>query len=299
MECKSRFSSRKRKGQSKSSAMTAFVVLISIGLVALIIAFSPLGTIITENVITPIVSCFGKNPEDRKIVSVLDSHDEHLPDSVSSAPTENPIEKGVFTIDATQFYILQMGVYTDSTEAKKHAEEIALIGAGGNIFQDGSVYRVFAAAYTDEDSVLKVQSQVRKDGFEATPYVTDKDGIKVTLEGNAEAIRMITEAVPLLSDVPELLSELTLKFDKEEFNDSEIIKRLNELQKKCEEQIKALESVPDQAVGPITDLLQKYKESISTFLREHDTINAGIRSCELKHLQLDSIIDYILFFDME
>jgi hypothetical protein len=299
MEYRTRIPSKKRKERGRSAA-TAIVILISIILIALIIAFSPLGSILSDNVVKPVLSCFGKNEEDRKIVSALQSNDDKLNSpEATMQPSAKPTEKNVLTIEAAQFYILQMGVFTEAQEARTHADELALFGAGGNVYHDGSVYRVFAAAYKDEESVLNVQNQVRKDGFEATPYVTDRTGMKITLEGDPDAIRIIADVVPVLSSVPSALCDLTLEFDKQECTDADAITRLKNLLEICEEKIKALKTVRTESIGPLLDLFEKYTESISTFLHEHDTINTEIRSGELKHLQLALIIDYIIFFDRE
>lgn len=295
MEYKTRLPYKSKRGRGKGSPLTAFVLLISIGLIALIIVFSPLGPILQDSVIQPIVSCFGKNPEDEKIVSVLQTHDEQ---KASPSPSEVPAEKSEITVEAVPFYILQMGVYTDQTDAEKHSEEILLLGGGGNVFRDGNVYRVFAAAYKDEESVLKVQKQVEKDGFEATPYITDRSGMKITMEGDARAIQIVSDTVSYLSSIPQDLCELTLGFDKNEYSEKEVTDKLKQLLQQCSERKTALQSIRAESIGPISVLLEKYAESISTFLHKHDTINT-MKSGELKQLQLSVIIDYILFFQQE
>lgn len=295
MEYRVRATSRRKKG--KSSAATAIVVLLSIGLIALIIVLSPIGTFLSDSLIRPVMSCFGTDPEDKKIVSALQTHDESI-QSATAEPTAKPVPvKNVLTIDAIPFYILQMGVYTDRSDAIKHGEEIALFGAGGTVFQDGSVYRVFAAAYGDEESVRKVQSQVNADGFEATPYITDRSGLRISLEGDPEAIRIVNDAIPLLASVPKTLTDLSLAFDKQTCSEKELKQQLNELLEQCGEKISAMMQIGSESIGPILDLLKNYQQSISTFLKNHDTIN--VRSDELKRLQLSAITDYILFFQQE
>jgi len=298
MEYKTHRSPRRRGNKESSSFATAIIVLISIVLIALIIVFSPLGAMIQDSVIRPVFSCFGRNPDDEKIVSALQSHDEAVP-SQTPEPTEPPTEKSIITINAMPFYILQMGVYTDQNEAIKYGEEIELFGAGGNVYHDGSVYRVFAAAYLDEKSVLTVQTQIRKDGFEATPYVTDRTGIRITLNGDSDAIRIVSESIPLISSVPSSLCEMSLAFDKQETTDAAVINELGRLSETCDEKIEELQRIQSQSVKPIVGLLEKYQSSISTFLHEHGTMNMRIQSNELKHLQLSIIIDYILFFQQE
>ena len=274
---------------------TAIFVIASIVLIACIIVLSPIGNYLTEHVIMPL-SC--KSANDSDIVSALKQQDaDKTAEPTTPALTEK--EHKVITIEETPFFILQMGAFVNADDAARHADEIIRMGAGGAVYQDGSVYRVFAAAYTDESSLMKVQSQVRSDGFEATPYITESKSIRITLDGDQQAIKNISDATKMLNDIPRDLCSLCLSFDKGEIDDKALCNTLTE--KHCEilASAKSLEQIKTTDVSSIPTLLEKYAKNISTFLDEHDTMNAEMFSGSLKHLQLSTIIDYILFFDGE
>lgn len=291
--------SSKSNGTKKGSGRvgTAIVLVLSIILIAGIIVLSPLGEYLMKQVVSPIASCISPS-SDHNIVSALKQQEEQQATvSPSAGPTKAVHE--TITVEEIPFYILQMGAFTDSEAANQHANEIMRMGAGGTVYRDGSVFRVFAAAYTDEASLKTVQSQVRSDGFEATPYITESKGFHITLDGDQKAVGIVKEAVQALSNLPCELSAICLSYDKGELNEESLIKELETKRSECLKTAAEMQSLDTSDVEPIRNILQKYAQNISTFLSEHDTMNTEMISGALKHLQLLSIIDYILFFDQK
>ena len=289
----------KPTGSRKSNSRfgTIFFLLVSIALIAGIVVLSPLGEYLMNHVITPIISCASSNV-DHEIVSALkQQEDSQATKSPSAKPTETAHE--VITIEEIPFYILQMGAFTDAEAANQHAEEIRRMGAGGTVYKENSIYRVFAAAYTDDTSLKTVQSQVRADGFEATPYITESKGIRITLEGDIQAVSIVKEASQTMNRIPAEMCTLCLAYDKGEISDEMLLEELESKRSECTHATEEMGQLDTTDVDAIRDILQKYNQNISTFLDEHDTMESKMISGALKHLQLSMIIDYILFFDQE
>jgi len=283
------------KHASNGFGVAVFIVA-SVVLVACIIVLSPIGNYLMEHVVTPL-SC-KPTASDTDIVSALKQQDSlKTAAPTATAPAEK--EHKVLTIEETPFFILQMGAFVNADDADRHADEIMRMGAGGAVYHDGSVYRVFAAAYADESSLKKVQSQVRSDGFEATPYITESKSLRLTLDGDQQAVKLISDAAQMLNDVPKELCALCLSFDKGEIDDKSLYTKLTEKRAAILASAESLEQIKTSDVSAIPTLLKKYAKNISTFLDEHDTMNTEMISGSLKHLQLSTIIDYILFFDGE
>ena len=297
MEYRSHMRPRSVRLKKQSAAGTAIVVLLSIVLIAAIIALSPLGTFLADNVFSPLFQKIAGPDKNDQIVSALSGQEANQTFAPSAAPKESVPAERILNLDELPFYILQMGVFTDKTAAEEHAEEIKRMGAAGYVYHDDAVYRVFAAAYLDEESLIKVQGQVRADGFEATPYITESSRIKLTLKGDQNAVEETTQAVGYLPDVPKALSELSLSFDKGECTEREVQERVKDLLDACENKLMFFASCKDDSLERFSTVLSEYEKSISTFLNEYDTIVSDERSGALKHLQIETIIDYILFFD--
>lgn len=285
------------RGRSKkrNTAATAIVILISVILIAGIVVLSPLGDWLMEKVIEPASEALSpKEKKDNEIVSALKNQEAATP-SPSILPSASPIQNSLNIVE-TPFYILQMGAFTDVTQTDTHAQKIRSMGAAGFVYQDGAIYRVFAAAYRDAESLEKVQGQVRTDGFEATPYITDQNSVHITLKGDENAVKALEEAIELMNKIPIELSSLSLAFDKEEIDETELESSLKSLQKDLEQAKAALQRINQDSIASITHVLENDEKHISTFLQEHDSIsrtNAG----ELKLLQLRCIADYIQFFE--
>ena len=297
MENKHRYNSKSAKSKGKGRFATALVVVLSIILVAAILALSPAGDYLMQEVISPLFSCI-KEKKDVDIVSALKQQDDKTPAASPDSSTPQPTHR-ILTVEEKPFYILQIGSFLQKEAANNHAEQIRRFGAAGTVLADGSVFRVFAAAYTDEQSLVKVQSQVRADGFEATPYITEKKVLKLTLDGDKEAVETIEEAVRLMNEVPNRLTEMSLSFDKGELKEEQITAEIESINIKCSEIYTLLEIIKEESIMSIRQLIQKYSENLSTFLKEHDTMSPEMFSGELKQLQLSAIIDYILFFDQK
>ncbi len=287
----------KRNHTSRSGRVwTALIVIFSIILIATIVVLSPVGSFLLDNVVIPVYGCISGPSEDKEIAAALQQQDAKIEQN-SPAPKPSEKTKETISIEETPFYILQMGAFIEESDAQAHAEELRRLGAAGVVYPDGSVYRVFAAAYTNETSLVKVQAQVRADGFEATPYIVEKHALKLTIDGDKEAADAIRTLVKLMNTVPETLCGLALAFDKAECDPTELLNRLHSMQKECAEIERNLVQIKDDSIKPIRELIEKYETKLSTFLKEHDTIQTEMLSGDLKHLQLSVIIDYILFFD--
>ena len=281
----------------RSNAATIDVVLLSVVLIAVIIVLSPIGTILSDQIgnLSALFGNTGSDP-DQKIVSALKNQEATpsvSPSATPSAPVQNTI-----TVTETPYYILQMGVFTEQAKADSHALQLRTMGAGGLVYPDGSVFRVFAAAYVDEESLQKVQSQVRNDGFEATPYITERNSVHITLKGDESVLNNTMQAINLLSVVPDRLSELSLQLDRDMIDGINLKTELKTLNETIDAALEPFQSINSAAVEPILNILHDYQNHISTFLQEHDTINQT-NACDLKLLQLTCITDYIQFFRQE
>lgn len=304
MENRTRFTKKHvrsaEKRNSGSPAVTAFVVILSIGLMALIIYLSPLGELLQKHVIEPVASAIRFGGADERIEDALKSQEGVTATAYASpSPSAASTEKSRLTVQEIPFYILQMGAYFDKESAEEHAAQLQTMGAGGVVLADGSVFRVLAAAYQDEESLMQVQTQVRADGYEATPYITGKNSVTITLEGNPEALKKAQEAIALLSDIPVELSKMCLTFDRKQISSEDVFDQLENITEQAQIVLDSFANVQNDTLQPILTVVQEYRNCISTFIRERDTISVSEISGALKYLQINTITDYIRFFDQK
>ena len=146
---------------------------------------------------------------------------------------------------------------------------------------------------------MQVQSQVRGDGFEATPYITDQNAVKITLKGNQTAVKNAEEAIGFLSEVPGELTNISLQFDRAEIGKEEVFKKIEAFADQAETLSDSLKNVNNDTLKPVVSIILKYQESISTFLQNCDSISERDIASALKSLQIETILHYIQFFDQK
>ena len=212
------------------------------------------------------------------------------------------VEKIVFELPETSWYLLQMGAYADPEEAHAQAVAIQSMGAAGYIYEDEQGFsRVFAAAYRDQESLLQVQQQVRSSGYENTAYSIHPDGIEVTLSGQGADARQLRTAMETIQNVPADLTEFALNYDKNDLMPAQAIQYMNELSVSLSAARHSFIGLTDTAPMAQMDAYAAWiMDSISTFLAKSDMMNKIECGSAIKHFQIESILKYnILIKDIE
>ena len=287
---------RRRAGKGYSGTSVVFILLCC-ALTVFLLSTSYLGDKLVDRYIAPtFAKIMGKATPEPTAVPVLAP-------AQASAPTEPPaMEKITFELPETSWYLLQMGAYADPEEA--HAQALALqsMGAGGYIYEDEQGYsRVFAAAYRDQESLLQVQQQVRNSGYENTAYSIHPDGIQVSLSGQGADAQRMKSAMETVQSVPGMLTDFSLKYDKNDLNPAQAIQFMNELSVSLSAARQSFSGLKDTApVAQMDEYASWIMDSISTFLAKSDTMNKVECGAAVKHFQIESILKYnILIKDIE
>ena len=287
----------RRVGKGYTGRSVVFILLCC-ALTVFLLSTSYLGDKLVEQYITPtFAKILGKNmtPEPSG-VPALAQVQEPMPVSTPA------MEKIVFDLPETSWYLLQMGAYADPEEAHAQALTIQGMGAGGYIYEDEQGFsRVFAAAYLDQESLLQVQQQVRSSGYENTAYSIHPDGIQVTLSGQSTDAQKLKNAMETIQGVPQALTEYALKYDTNELTPSQAIQFMNELSVSLSAARQCFEGMRETTpVGKMDEYAAWIMDNISTFLAKSDTMNKIECGAAIKHFQIESILKYnILIKDIE
>ena len=292
----SRYSDRRKAGKGYSGRSVIFLLLCC-GLTVFLLSTSYLGNKLVDRYITPaFAKIMGKATPVPTAVPVLAQAQAPL-------PTEPPaVEKIMFELPETSWYLLQMGAYADPEEAHAQALAIQSMGAGGYIYEDEQGFsRVFAAAYADQESLLQVQQQVRLSGYENTAYSIHPDGIQVTLSGQGADTQRMKAAMETIQGVPGSLTEFALKYDENEMTPAQAIQFMNELSVSLSAARQCFYGFGDTTPMAQLDAYAEWiMDSISTFLSKCDTMTKIECGAAIKHFQIESILKYnILIKDIE
>ena len=292
----SKYAERQRKaGYSGGSVI---FILLCCALTVFLLSTSYLGDKLVDRYITPtFAKIMGKTvtaePDQMPVIAPVRE----------SEPSASPaMEKIVFELPETSWYLLQMGAYADPEEAHVQAQAIQSMGAGGYIYEDEQGFsRVFAAAYADQESLLQVQQQVRNSGYENTAYSIHPDGIQVTLTGVGADAQKLRSAMETVQGVPGELTDFALRYDENDLSPAQTIQFLNDLSISLSAARQSFEGLKEHIpMIEMDEYAAWIMDSISTFLAKSDTMTKIECGAAVKHLQIEAILKYnILTKDIE
>ena len=289
---------RRRKAGKRYTGTSVLFILLCCAMTVFLLSTSYMGDKLVDRYVTPAFArIMGRTvtPEPSEL-PVMAQAPQLVP---ASTPA---VEKIVFTLPETSWYLLQMGAYADPEEAHTQAETIRSMGAGGYIYEDEQGFsRVFAAAYADQESLLQVQQQVRNSGYENTAYSIHPDGVEVTLSGESQDAQKLRSAMETIQGVPAALTDFALKYDEKGLTPAQSIQFMNELSVSLAGAQQCLDGLKDnRPLAQMDEYVTWIMDSISTFLAKSDTMSKIECGAAVKHFQIESILKYnILIKDME
>lgn len=284
------YDSRRNRTSQGYSGRSVVFILLSCALTVFLLSTSYVGDKLVDQYITPAFA--------RIMGREVTPYPTELPvmaQAQVSLPTATPVvERLVFELPETSWYLLQMGAYADPEDAVVQAGAIQSMGAGGYIYEDEQGFsRVFAAAYPDQESLLQVQQQVRNSGYENTAYSIHPDGIQITLSGESVDAQRMKTAIETIQGAPASLTDFALKYDKNDLNPAQAIQFMNDLSVSLSAARQCF--VGKQDIAPMAQM-DAYAawilNSISTFLAKSDTMNQIECGAAVKHFQIESILKY-------
>jgi len=290
--------SRRRTAGRSYTGGTVLLILLCCAMAVFLLSTSYWGDRLVDRYITPTFArILGKGSPEPSAAPALVQVPAALP-----SQEDAELERIVFELPETSWYLLQMGAYADPEEAHTQALAIQSMGAGGYIYEDEQGFsRVFAAAYADQESLLQVQQQVRSSGYENTAYSIHPDGIQVTLSGQKAEAQLLKSAMESVQKVPSALTDFALRYDEKGLTTAQAVQFMNELSVNLSAARQIFASV--EKTTPMTRM-DEYAawimDTISTFLTESGTMNTVECGAAVKHFQIESILKYnILIKDME
>ena len=293
-----RYADRRGKAGKRYTGRSIVLLLLCCALTVFLLSTSYLGDKLVDQYITPtFAKILGKtiSPEPSQVPAMAQTSEQKQVDP----PV---LEKVEFELPETSWYLLQMGAYADPEEAHAQALTIQSMGAGGYVYVDEQGFsRVFAAAYSDQESLLQVQQQVRNSGYENTAYSIHPDGILVTLSGESADAQRVRAAMESVQNVPQMLTDFALKYDANDLSPSQAIQFMNELSVSLSAARECFAGLKDMTpMAQMDEYAAWIMDNISTFLAKSDILNKIECGAAIKHFQIESILKYnILIKEIE
>ncbi|MDL2258457.1 SPOR domain-containing protein [Eubacteriales bacterium OttesenSCG-928-K08] len=209
---------RRRRGQAgnngSSGIAKAVAALLVVAAIVYLISASAVGTWIAEKLIAPAFALFdgfSKTPA---------SNPSPTPEGVnippSSAATNAQTITGDIEFPALECFVLQMGVYSDKSNANSQAGELQGRGAGGYVMEDEGRYRVFAAAYSAQVDLQQVREQLTGEGMESAAYTFNTPQSTLRITATQEQLSAISSGFEALSNLQNDIAAASLEFDRDQ-----------------------------------------------------------------------------------
>lgn len=277
----------RRNGHSPA---TAILILGCIILGIFLLCSSSFGQNIAENYIAPAAEAvmnFVSPTETPKAAEAMST--------VTGSPApEHTVKTVEWELSQSSWYLLEMGTFTYAKEAADQSAYIQSMGAAGYLYTDpeGRI-RLLAAGYGDQESLLLVQKQIVESGFTASPYNFHLAGLRCRLTGEEKELAAIEAALNIACELPALLTDYALRFDRENLSVQVAREQLNQWL----ETLTQAESVlrphgQTQPLEAFCTYIAEAQSALSTFLQKDATIGATECAAVLKHTQIAVLVAY-------
>lgn len=284
---------RRKRSNSNGVSPVPFIFLVLAVIAAGIFAFSPIGTQIRDRVLLPLMHSVVPSPSAAPVEQAM-AITTPAPEAEQSAA---PVAETTVMVKKQPYYILQMGSYDAESDAQLVSNELQSMGGGGFVYHKDGLYRLFAAAYTDPDSLKTVQAQIRRDGFMNEAFITESASVQILVKGDEQAVELFQSAVKHMERVPNDLCSIALRYDKNELNKDAVRKEIVALEKETKSALDGLDLIDAQNAAAVKQTLTAYENALSTYLLGYDTIVSEFYAGALRHLQLELILQYTDFFE--
>ena len=160
------------------------------------------------------------------------------------------------------FYAVQIGAYTTAETARTVSDVIIRMGGAGVVIPDEN-YRVIAAFYVTEEEALSVTDKLKSNGMNASVYETLLSECRSKAECSLSEKNLVENSMKTLIGSIEEMLDLSILFDKGDYNKSEASHILNETAEDIEENIGKLSKLDFQPANSVRYLLSSCAELLS------------------------------------
>lgn len=227
----------KRSG-SGGKGMIAIVVIVVLAAAVYLIGASKVGEFLSENVVDPIVGVFSPNDEG----TPANDDDKDKPSATKSINTID------FSIPEFSLYALQAGVFSDTENAQKYADELINKGGAGYVVEFDEGFRVLIAGYLNEDDAKNVKERLLEEQNMDTSII-EISGSAITSKVEADSTTADLLANAAINDDIKKMTEISLSKDKGEITEDQAIEQLTQLKEKSASMVEKMQSAGEDELA--------------------------------------------------
>lgn len=261
-----------------------FLILLVVAAVIYLIVAGKAGSFLSDKIVKPVVSFFTQNTD-------KDSE-------------ENPAVETVgvnVKFPAFEMYLLQVGIFSEESNAEKSSAEISSMGGAGYIREENGDHRVIISGYATKDDAENVKERLLSEqNMETKILELQVPEVTYTLNTEQSVLEEFTEIAKRSAEYPTKLMELSLQFDKGEVSADSINTELELLLDEVKQYKITLEGFSGESEDV---LLQKAYSFYTTLVNEYSAFAGDMTEIELsariKHGYIASAYAYQSFLAVE
>ena len=290
-----RYSRMNRKPpKQKNRYAGLIVVVIILGIAAYFVSAGAAGGWLARNVIDPVFnsgssSAAATDPADASASSTETPQSIDIPESSGERAEET------VTAEEIVLYTLQIGAFSDETNAKTSATDIISRGGAGYIAYDGSLYRVLVAGYTNSTNADSVKSTLESDGVTTKVYELTSGSLEFKIGAAQDQIDAIAACFGSVPDAVDTLQQIIYDADSGKDIDDDILALQQETADIADHFASAVSS-DEAAIQRLSTYMSQFCETIND-IPVSSAVSDVELSSRLKYNLIDIVIDYAAFLD--
>jgi hypothetical protein len=288
---------RKRKTKQRYAAFVLTVLLVF--MVIYVISAGTLGKFVS-GLISPLLSRDADaGPSDSP------SEGEPILTVPDDRPVEEPSEdtikiKDTLKANALSMYAIQMGAFTDGSNAEVFAQELRAKGGAGYVLNDG-FHRVLAIGFQTEEDARQVKEELKASGTESHVYRIASTGVDMTITATEANVNAIRAAYELWEDKYVSLENIIKELDSGTISSLEAYDRIEGIQAAIEEKRNELEALNakqknNTILAGLVSLYDGGVNSLNEILSQNSSDKVAISS-KIKYTYIDMLMRYKDYMD--
>ena len=272
----------RRRRRNEGGAGGLFIAIVVIIGIILVIVLTPMGEWINDNVFSPLFGTTTPSPSPTM---------PDMPEVTDAATVSEEI-----TLDAMDFYMLQMGVFTSQENAASYAESLKKQGGAGDVYEQDGRFRVIAYAYSTQEDANTVKQRLVDSGYECAIFALPIHGATYRITATNDQINSLTSSLSALKMAMEAVSEVALTFDSEKLTIEEGKERVQTIYDSLDSALLTFSPGGSTLLLSVDEYCTTYKDALNNILVSNFTETIDFSSL-LKYTQVMLTCEYANLID--
>lgn len=285
--------------KKKKKYTNLIVVIIILGIAAYFIGAGAAGGWLAENVINPVFN------SDKATAEPLPTNND-LVNETSVPPKESiqavnlPEASGArveekISADKVSLYALQAGAFSEQSNAKDAASEIAAKGGAGYVAYDGELYRVLIAGYVKETDAKDVKDSLNNEEVQTSVFKLESGSIEFKIGAEQSQVEAVRACFNIVPESVTALQQIIYSFDKGDDVDNDLIALKAKIKLTSDNLEKAVDT-KEGAMQSLRNYMISYSETFGQVPLSSEVSKVEFSS-QLKYNLINIVVDYSAFLD--